>query len=81
MKTPNRFEQMVTRAESVVSVSSDGRDTCAVYHREAVALLRRQHRAYVQLVKGHSHGEATRGWVSTAALLDAFARYKKGKKP
>ena len=51
MKKPDRFDRMMERVQSVVDVSSDGRDTCAVHSRDVVTLLRRQHAAYVRLVK------------------------------
>ena len=74
MRKPDRFEKMVMKAESVVDVSGYGIDTCAVYSREVIKLLRRQHNAYVRMVKKMPCLYAD----GRGQLLDAFTRYKKG---
>ena len=89
MRKPDRFEKMVMKAESVVDVSGYGIDTCAVYSREVIKLLRRQHAAYVRMVKkmpclyADASGICGRPAprickLSRGQLLDAFTRYKKG---
>jgi hypothetical protein len=81
MTQPDRFKQMVEKVESVVGVSSEGRDTCAVYSREVVTLLRRQHAAYVRLV--HRIGDDVESGESATSVIDkllaAMARHKKGR--
>jgi hypothetical protein len=84
MTQPDRFKQMVEKVESVVGVSSEGRDTCAVYSRDVVTLLRRQHAACVRMVKSKYpafDSDAYRRGYSTALtdVLRAMASYKKGR--
>ena len=78
MKQPDKFEQMV---DTVL--------TCdfMVGKYDAIALLRRQHRAYVRLVKqamGHRMWayvmleDPGKMWISRTDLLAAFTRYRKG---
>ena len=81
MKHPDRFEQAVAQEQ-------------AKHHRallavEMIGLLRRQHAAYVRMVKrqnnwkvrpikGYCIGQHNIDWISRDGLLAAFAKYKRG---
>ena len=84
MKQPDRFEKMVDRATSGDPGMKNG---LRLGHDEVVAVLCRQHAAYVRMVKkamGHRLGsylmleDPGMMWISRTDLLAAFTRYRKG---
>ena len=71
---PDRFEYM----PDTVGITHE--DDCHL-HKAVVGLLRRQHRAYVKMVKAQGSWKTGDGtvWINEALLLAAFTRYAKGK--
>ena len=84
MKQPDRFERIVEKLDKTAAgFNNHG----LVYPLDVVSLLRRQHAAYVRLVKqamGHRMGvymlleDPGKMWISRTNLLAAFTRYRKG---
>ena len=77
MNKPDRFVDIFIKEQS--------RHHRALLSVEIIALLRRQHRAYVRMVKARWHGMAVddawdRGYVGACNdILAALTRYAKGK--
>jgi hypothetical protein len=89
MRKPDRFEALLTRREQVVDTDYYGAPLCGLYTPQIVQLLRREHRAYVRLVKREDSSFAKRyescnpafdrGYAMACAdICDALARYRKG---
>lgn len=76
MNKPDRFVDIFIKEQS--------RHHRALLSVEIIALLRRQHRAYVRMVKQQgSFGNVSDGggdeWILRYNVLAAFTRYAKGK--
>jgi len=79
MRKPDRFEKMVEKLDKTAAgfINNHG----LVYPLDVVSLLRRQHRAYVRIVKrivGFGIPEFEGNTISRREVLAAFARYRKG---
>jgi hypothetical protein len=74
MKKPDRFEYMLERA-GILQFDD------AYLHKAIVGLLRRNHNAYVRLVKqlGSWKTADDSVWVNKIQVLAAFEAYRKGK--
>jgi hypothetical protein len=78
MKTPNRYERMVLKALKQDDVDEDV--GVVLTGAEVVALLRRQHRAYVRMVQRIGDGVEAGGSAISAILTILAALKRKGKR-